>query len=195
MSESAVTGDPDRAGPWIGALLALVSAAAAAGFAALVPTVSGGASVFATWDWAPALGVSLAFRIDGLSLVFALLITGFGAVISAYSAAYLRDHPHHTRFFLYLALFQAGMLGLVLADDVIALFVFWETTTVASFLLVGFEATAKARRAAWMALLITGAGGLALLAGLVWLAQIAGSTRISEITAAGGLGATPPICR
>ncbi len=188
MSAAAANGAPDRSGPWAGALLALVSAAAAAAFATLIPEVSHGDAIAAEWAWAPALDVSLAFRVDGLSLVFALLITGFGAVISAYSISYLRGHRHQTRFFLYLALFQAGMLGLVLADDVIALFAFWEVTTVASFLLVGYDGTAKARRSAWMALLITGAGGLALLAGLIWLGLVAGTTRISEITAAGGLG-------
>ncbi len=188
MSAVASVGDADRSGPWAGALLALVSAAAAAAFATLIPEISRNEAVAAEWAWAPALDVSLAFRVDGLSLVFALLITGFGAVISAYSISYLRGHRHQTHFFLYLALFEAGMLGLVLADDVIALFAFWEVTTVASFLLVGFETTQKARRSAWMSLLITGAGGLALLAGLIWLGLVTGTTRISEITAAGGLG-------
>ena len=187
MSAAVAEGPPDPLGPWAGGLLALVSALAALGFGTLIPAVSGGATLSAAWDWAPSLGVALAFRVDGLALVFALLITGFGAIVTAYAAAYLKGHPQLTRFFLYLGLFEAGMLGLVLADDVVALFAFWETTTVASFLLVGFDGSDKARRSAWMALLITGAGGLALLAGLVLLAQAAGTSRISEITAAGGL--------
>ncbi|MEO0681069.1 MAG: proton-conducting transporter membrane subunit, partial [Pseudomonadota bacterium] len=172
-----------------GLLVALLSAAGALGFALLQPAVTGGEAVSFVRPWAPSLGVDLAFRIDGLSLVFGLLITGFGAVIAVYALRYLRGHPHLTRFFLYLGLFELGMVGLVTADDVMTLFVFWETTTVASFLLVGFDhASAKARRSAWQAVLITGAGGLALLAGLILLAQIAGTARISEITAAGGLG-------
>ncbi|MEM1313735.1 MAG: hydrogen gas-evolving membrane-bound hydrogenase subunit E [Pseudomonadota bacterium] len=168
--------------------LALLSAAAAVMFARLLPITQAGGAATASWEWVPSLGVSLAFRIDGLSLVFALLITVFGAAIALYSTRYLRGHRHLGRFFLYLGLFEAGMVGLVTADDLITMFVFWEVTTISSYLLVGFDhASAKARRSAWMALLITGAGGLALLAGLVLLGMAAGTTRISEITAGGRL--------
>jgi len=171
-----------------GLFLALASAAAAAGFASILPAIAAGEAFSASRPWAPSLGVELAFRVDGLSLVFGLLITVFGAVIALYASRYLRGHPHLTRFFLYLGLFELGMIGLVTADDLITLFVFWEMTTVSSYLLVGFDnASAKARRSAWQALLITGAGGLALLAGLVLLGIAAGTTRISEIAAAGGL--------
>jgi multicomponent Na+:H+ antiporter subunit A len=175
-----------------GPALAAAAAAAFAGFASLQPRATGGGSVSVAWEWAPSLGVGLAFRVDGLSLLFALLVTGFGALISVHAARYLRDHPHNGRFFLYLALFMLGMLGLTTADDVIALFVFWEVTTAASFLLVGFShAGEKARRAAWQALLVTGAGGLALLAGLLLLADAAGSVRLSEIVATPGLKEHP----
>ncbi|MEM6438784.1 MAG: hydrogen gas-evolving membrane-bound hydrogenase subunit E [Pseudomonadota bacterium] len=168
--------------------LAIASAVAAALFARMLPVTQAGGAMAAEWEWVPSLGVTLAFRVDGLSLVFALLITVFGSAIALYSTRYLRGHRHLGRFFLYLGLFEAGMIGLVTADDLITMFVFWEVTTISSFLLVGFDhASAKARRSAWMALLITGAGGLALLAGLVLLGMAAGTSRISEIIAGGRL--------
>ncbi|MEL6217160.1 MAG: hydrogen gas-evolving membrane-bound hydrogenase subunit E [Pseudomonadota bacterium] len=186
------SGSPDRAGAVLGWALALAAALACAGFAQLVPSVAAGTAHEMVLPWAERLGVSLAFRLDGLSQVFALLITGFGAVIAVYAGSYLKGHRHLGRFFLYLGLFMIGMLGLVLADDLILMFVFWEVTTVASFLLIGFDhAKPEARRSAWQSLLITGAGGLALLAGLVLLGIAAGTTRISEILAIEGLTAHP----
>ncbi len=189
---------PDRGspapspGPLLGWVVASVSAGLLLIFAKLIPAVAEGRAFALAMPWAESLGVALAIRIDGLSLLFALLISGFGGLIALYAARYLRDHPHLVRFFLYLGAFMAGMLGLVLADDLIALFVFWEVTTVASFLLVGFDhASPKARRSAWQALLVTGAGGLALLAGLVLLGIAAGTTRLSEILAAGSLAEHP----
>jgi multicomponent Na+:H+ antiporter subunit A len=185
-------GAPQPLGTALGILLALAAAGAAALLVGILPEVAGGAAPAVALPWAERLGVSLAFRIDGLTMIFALLITVFGAVIALYATRYLAGHPHLARFFVYLALFMAGMLGLVLADDLIALFVFWEITTVASFLLIGFDhAKAGARRSAWMSLLVTGAGGLALLAGLVLLGIAAGTTRISEIAAMEGLTAHP----
>ena len=183
---------PQPLGVALGLLLAVVAGGAAWLFVSMVPQVSGGAAAAVAVPWAGQLGVELAFRIDGLAMIFALLITVFGAVIALYSVQYLAGHPHLARFFVYLGLFMAGMLGLVLADDLIALFVFWEITTVASFLLIGFDhAKPGARRSAWMSLLETGAGGLALLAGLVLLGIAAGTTRISEIVALDGLDAHP----
>ena len=108
-----------------------------------------------------------------LLLLFALLISGIGALIVLYAGAYLADHHHLGRFYAYLLGFMAAMLGLVLADDLIAMFVFWELTSVSSFLLIAFQHDkAESRRAALQALLITGGGGLALLAGSA-LAQAA----------------------
>ncbi|SEA67127.1 hydrogen gas-evolving membrane-bound hydrogenase subunit E [Rubrimonas cliftonensis] len=185
---SAADARSSPAGVASGLVLAALAGLAAAFFASHIGAVDGDRAVAVSYDWVPSLGVSLAFRLDGLSLLFAVLISGFGAVISLYALSYLRGHPQLVRFFLYLGLFMAGMLGLVLADDVIALFVFWEATTISSFLLVGFDhGAAKARRSAWQALLVTGAGGLALLAGLVILAIAAGTTRLSEISAMSGL--------
>ncbi|MGF1553477.1 MAG: hydrogen gas-evolving membrane-bound hydrogenase subunit E [Paracoccaceae bacterium] len=178
----------DRAAAAAGWLLAAAALAACGWFATRVPAVAGGAAPSFAVPWVETLDVWLAFRLDGLSLVMALLVTGFGAGVAAYATRYLAGHAHRGRFVLYLALFMVSMLGLVTADDVVVLFVFWELTTVASFLLVGFDhASAKARRNAWQALLITGAGGRVLLAGLVLLIGAAGTSRLSEIVATPGL--------
>jgi multicomponent Na+:H+ antiporter subunit A len=165
----------------VGAAVAL-----ALGFGSLLPAVSGGATIGWVVPWVPALGIELAFRIDGLSLLFALLITTIGAFVALYAAAYLRGHPDLARLQLLLLLFMLAMLGLVTADDLILLFVFWELTTVTSFFLVGFDHDKPgARRAALQALFVTGAGGLAMLAGFLLLGGVAGTYRISEITLAG----------
>ena len=174
------TARPDRSG-W-GWAVAVPPAIATLLFAAALPTVAAGESLRLSYDWVPSLGIGLAFLLDGLSLTFALLISGIGTLVALYSSAYLAEHPRFGRFMLYLAFFTMAMLGLVLADNLVTLFVFWELTTVASFLLIGFEhASAKARRSALQALLLTGAGGLALLAGLILLAGITGSYSLSEI--------------
>jgi len=136
--------------------------------------------------WVPGLDVALDFSLDGLSLIFSLLISGIGALIVLYAGGYLKGHPMLGRFFLFLMMFMGAMQGVVLADNVVTLFVFWELTSLASYLLVGFESgRAAARRAALQALLITGTGGLALLAGLIMLASAGGSWRISDLTGAG----------
>ena len=169
-------------------LPALVPAGVALALAACLPAVAAGEVLRVAYDWVPSLGIRLSFLIDGLSLTFALLISGIGAFVLLYSSAYLAGHPHLLRFYLYLLLFMAAMLGLVLADNLITLFVFWELTTVASYLLIGFDhASAKARRSALQALLLTGAGGLALLAGLILLGGLAGSFELSEILTRGDL--------
>ena len=136
--------------------------------------------------WIPSLGVTLSFRVDGLGLLFALLISGIGALVLLYASSYLHDHPHLGRFYGYLLTFMAAMLGTVLAGDLITLFIFWELTGVCSFLLIGFDyQQAASRRAALQALLVTGAGGLALLAGIILLAKAADSSDLSVILASG----------
>jgi multicomponent Na+:H+ antiporter subunit A len=167
-------------------LLALVPAAAMLAFATLVPGVAAGERYAAGVDWLPAWGVRLSFMVDGLSLLFALLITGIGAFIILYAGGYMKGHPQAGRFTAYLFLFMGSMLGLVLADDVITLFVFWEGTSITSFLLIGFDHTRRAsRRAALQALVITGAGGLCLLAGVLLMGQVTGSRALSDILASG----------
>ncbi len=119
---------------------------------------------------------------DGLSLIFSLLISGIGALVVIYSSAYLREHRDLGRFYSYLLAFMSSMLGLVLSDNLIVLFVFWELTGLSSYMLIGFNSEQEnARKAALQALLVTGFGGLALLAGLLLLGDIAGSLSLSEL--------------
>ena len=135
--------------------------------------------------WAPSLGLSLAFNLDGLGLLFATLITGIGALIVLYASRYLDGHPQASRFYASLFAFMGAMLGVVLSDNVLTLFVFWELTGFTSFLLIGFEhERAAARSAAIQALIVTGAGGLALLAAGVLLVDVAGTTSLTAMAAA-----------
>ena len=134
--------------------------------------------------WAPSLGLSLPFNLDGLGLLFATLITGIGALIVLYASKYLEDHDQGGRFYASLFAFMGAMLGVVLSDNVLTLFVFWELTGFTSFLLIGFEHDrAEARSAAIQALIVTGAGGLALLAAGVLLVAETGTTDLSAMTA------------
>ncbi|NLY00413.1 MAG: DUF4040 domain-containing protein [Rhodopirellula sp.] len=142
---------------------------------------TGGATTMAI-AWAPSLGVELAFYFDGLSLLFALLIAGIGVLISVYSGGYMAGEQQVGRFFLYLYLFMASMLGLVLAGNLLTLFVFWELTSLTSFFLIGFESDREeARASALQALLVTSLGGLSLLVGLLLLGQIAGTMELSAL--------------
>ncbi|MFA0811662.1 hydrogen gas-evolving membrane-bound hydrogenase subunit E [Microbulbifer epialgicus] len=152
----------------------------------LMPNISAGKEYTFGITWVEDLGVSLRFLIDGLSFLFALLISGIGVFVAIYAASYLRGNPDLRRFYLYLYLFMIGMLGLVLAGDLITLFVFWEVTTVASYLLIGYNHTsAIVRRSALQALLVTTLGGLCLLAGLLLLGSITGSFDMVQVLASG----------
>ncbi len=120
--------------------------------------------------WAGDLGLDLQFRLDGWAALFALLITGIGTLVLIYAKSYLEDHPQLGRFQAETLVFMAAMLGVVLSDNFLLLFVFWELTSISSYLLIGFNHTEeKARKAALQALLVTGLGGLAMLSGLVLL--------------------------
>jgi multicomponent Na+:H+ antiporter subunit A len=142
--------------------------------------------------WAPALDLSLAFRFDGLGLLFAVLITAVGALIVIYGGTYLESHPNAARFHVVLFAFMGSMLGVVLSDNVILLFVFWELTGFTSYLLIGFEHDrADARRAATQALIVTGGGGLALLAAGILVVDAAGTPLLSELVRTGGLAGHP----
>jgi multicomponent Na+:H+ antiporter subunit A len=170
----------------MGWVFVAVSLAGAIVALSLVAEVSSGAALQISVPWVPSLGVQLSFLIDGLSLLFALLITSIGAFVGLYATAYMAGQALTGRFFFYLLAFQISMLGLVLADNIITLFVFWELTTVTSYFLIGFDhASEQARRKAWQALLVTGIGGLALLAGLLLLAAAGGSMELSELVKAG----------
>jgi len=174
-----------RAGRRTGWILSLVPAGLFAYFATWIPAIQGGEIVRVAVDWVPQFGVEFAFVLDGLSLLFALLITGLGTAILAYAGAYLEGNPDIGRFYVSLIAFMGAMLGVVLADDLIAMFVFWELTSITSYLLIGFKhEKAYARKSALQALLVTGGGGLALLAGVILLASAGGTTSITGLLAA-----------
>ena len=182
------------AAPWLhriarktsGWVLALFPLALTVYFAGQISGVAAGEVLAVSADWVPSLGIALSFSLDGLSLLFALLISGIGALVVVYAGGYLAGHAHLGRFYAFLLMFLASMLGLVLANNVITLFVFWELTSVSSYLLIGFEHEREAaRHAALQALLVTGLGGLALLAGLLLLGQAGGSLELSELLTRG----------
>ena len=134
--------------------------------------------------WAPSLNLALSFNPDGLGLLFALLITTIGALIVVYASAYLERHPDAARFYAALFAFMGAMLGVVLSDNILTLFVFWELTGFTSFLLIGFEhERPAARSAAMQALIVTGGGGLALLAAGVLLIDATGTASLSVMAA------------
>lgn len=151
-------------------------------YALHVPSVAGGTNFTQNIPWVPSLGANLDFRLDGLSLLFTLLITGIGSAIFIYARSYLKGHPYFDRFFAYLLLFMSAMLGLVLSNNILILFVFWELTSISSFFLIGFNNDSNAsRKSAITALSITGLGGFFLLAGLIIIGNISGSFIISEL--------------
>ncbi|MEP9385635.1 putative monovalent cation/H+ antiporter subunit A [Mesorhizobium sp. KR9-304] len=156
--------------------------------------IAQGRPVAGGFDWIPSLGVRFSWYLDGLSLTFALLITGIGTLIVLYSGGYLKGHAHQGRFFSFILLFMGAMLGLVVSDSFIMLFMFWELTSITSFLLIGFDHDREAaRRAALQALVLTGMGGLSLLAGLLVIASITGVTELSSLLSSGPLVRQSPL--
>ena len=139
-----------------------------------------------TWAWVPTLGVDAAFRVDGLSLLMLALIGGIGTFVFIYAAGYMAGMAQRGRLFITLLVFMAAMAGTVTADNLVLLLVFWEATSLASFLLVGFKHEYEsARKSAQQALIVTAGGGLCLLAGAILLGQIAGTYSISGLLAEG----------
>ena len=133
-------------------------------------------------DWIPSLGVTIGLRIDTLTLILTAVVAGIGLLIVVYSDRYFADDRKRARFVGLLLVFTGGMAGIVVSDELFGLFVFWEITTVASYLLIGFDdEKAAARSAALQAILVTTAGGLAMLAGFVLLAMTSGTTTISTL--------------
>jgi multicomponent Na+:H+ antiporter subunit A len=151
-------------------------------FGQFLPAIVSGETLHRRFEWVPALGVNFTFTLDGLSLMFSLLISGIGALVAVYAGGYLAGHRHLVRFYAFLLMFMASMLGLVLADNLLLLYVFWELTSLSSYFLIGFDhQRAAARAAALQALLVTGAGGLALLAGVLLLGEAGGSLELSAL--------------
>ena len=144
-----------------------------------------------SWSWVPGLDLALTFRADGLSMVMLVVIGGIGVLIFAYASVYFRESDDARKVAALLVAFAGAMTGLVMADNILLLFVFWELTSVTSFLLIGTnDRLAPARAAAQQALLTTGIGGLAMLAGLVLVGQQAGAWNLSEIAADPPAGTT-----
>ncbi|PVY75761.1 multisubunit potassium/proton antiporter PhaA subunit /multisubunit potassium/proton antiporter PhaB subunit [Tamilnaduibacter salinus] len=148
--------------------------------------LAGGNAVIQHVEWLPQIGLSLSFRLDGLALLFALLILVIGILIILYARYYLKKHENVGKFYSLLLLFQGAMLGIVLSNNLLLMLVFWELTSVVSFLLISFwNHKQDARRGARMALAITGGGGLALMAGVLLIGQIVGSYELEVVLAAG----------
>ncbi|MDR7127878.1 multicomponent Na+:H+ antiporter subunit A [Algoriphagus sp. 4150] len=151
-------------------------------FLGYLPQISNGDTVDLIYQWVPSIGINLAFHLDGLSLLFALMITGIGALVFFYTVSYLKGHVYLDRFYGYLSMFMASMLGLVLSDNIITLFIFWELTSISSFFLIGFNnEDPKSRKSALLALSITGMGGLFLLVGMILLGAVGGSYSFQEL--------------
>lgn len=172
-----------RAAGWVFAIwpaFTLVSLLRAA------PDIAAGIPVTDILNWIPNLNVALSFRVDGLSLLFACMITGIGTLILIYTSAYMAGNARLGRFYMYLILFMVAMVGTVCSDNLIMLYMFWELTGISSYLLIGFNhEEERSRDSALQALLVTGGGGLAMLAGFVIMGVTAGTFCVSELPAAG----------
>ena len=175
----------------------LAGAASAGGLAllaGLAAPVIGGKVPSATISWVPALGLDLTLMVDPLGLMFAGLILGIGLLVVIFAHFYLYKGEDTGRFFASLMLFQGAMLGIVLAGNVLLLLVFWELTSLSSFLLIGFwQHKAEGRQGARMALAVTGGGGLALIGGMVLLGTVAGSFDLATILQRGAQVQASPL--
>ena len=145
-----------------------------------------GQPILTGWQWLPELGLNLTFRLDGLGLLFALLILIIGLLVILYASYYLSADDPMPRFYAFLLLFMSAMLGIVLSENLLLMMVFWELTSLSSFFLIGYwKHRSDARQGARMALTITGAGGLALLGGVLLIGHIVGSFELSTVLASG----------
>ena len=154
----------------------------------LAPQVFEGETIRQSLEWIPLMGLELAFRLDGLALLFTLLILGIGLLVVLYARYYLSENDSMGKFYAYLILFMFAMLGVVMSDNLIQLWMFWELTSISSFLLISFWGhKSEARKGARMALTITGAGGLALLAGVLLIGNVVGSYSLHDVLASGDL--------
>jgi multicomponent K+:H+ antiporter subunit A len=170
------------------AMAAASTAAALALLLFLSPTVFSSGAVTARLEWIPGLGLSFSLFLDTLGLLFAGLILGIGLLVIIYARFYLAANDPMGRFYVFLLLFQGAMLGVALSDNILLFLIFWELTSLSSFLLIGFwNDRAEARRGARMALVVTGSGGLALIAGLLIVGHIVGSYELTTILRSGDL--------
>ncbi|WP_373501029.1 hydrogen gas-evolving membrane-bound hydrogenase subunit E [Desulfococcus sp.] len=174
--------------PQMSGVLALAPMAALYTILLRIPDILDGRVLTWRFSWLPSLGMTAGFYVDGLSTLFAVIITFIGALVVVYAGQYFKGDPGAWRFFLYLLVFMAAMLGLVMAGDVVTLFVFWEATSIVSFLLVAYaHSNPEARRGGFKALVITGAGGVSLLIGLLLAADLSGGTEWEVILKSGDI--------
>jgi multicomponent K+:H+ antiporter subunit A len=180
--------------PRMAALLALAPMAAFVALVLKVPWLQ--TSLVLTWQtpWLRSIGMPMGLYVDSLSAFFALLVTFIGTLVVIYSGQYFKNDTGVWRFLCYLLLFMAAMLGLVMAGDVLTLFIFWEGTSITSFLLVAYKGRdAAARKGAFKALFVTGGGGIALLMGLLLIAHVVGDSRLMIILTSGDLLRDSPL--
>lgn len=183
---ASVTGNLNRTtSAWLTAIFPAIALVIAIYY---TPAVFAGETLLYSLQWIPALGINLSFRLDGLALLFVFMILGIGLLVILYARYYLSEKDSMAKFYAFLMLFMTAMLGIVLSNNIIQLWVFWELTSVSSFLLISFWwHQSAARKGARMALAVTGAGGLALLAGLILLGNIVGSYDLSVVLKNGEL--------
>jgi NADH:ubiquinone oxidoreductase subunit 5 (subunit L)/multisubunit Na+/H+ antiporter MnhA subunit/multisubunit Na+/H+ antiporter MnhB subunit len=180
--------------PVQGWLVGLAPLAAFAYLAAQLGRINAGEIIQFSLPWIAEIGVSFSFYLDGLSLLFGLLVTGIGVLVIVYAGYYFKGDGSAWRFLFYMMLFMASMLGMVLAGDVILLFVFWEGTSITSYLLIGYKYKDEAaRRGAFKALFITAGGGIPLLAGLILVSVLSGGSDFATILGSGELLRTSPL--
>jgi multicomponent K+:H+ antiporter subunit A len=161
---------------------------------AMFPDVDAGGAVVEKWAWLPSIGLDLSVRVDGLAWLFGMLITVIGALVVLYARYYLSASDPASRFYSLLLAFMGAMLGIVLSGNLLQLVVFWELTSVLSFLLIGYWHHRKdARRGARMAFIVTATGGLCLLAGVLIVGRIAGSYELDVVLASGDLLRAHPL--
>ncbi|WP_369062350.1 hydrogen gas-evolving membrane-bound hydrogenase subunit E [Caulobacter sp. 73W] len=178
-----------------GLIIALLPAGLLAAFVTMAPIVERGWVLGQGRQWAPMLGLDFTLRLDGFSFLFCLLVTGIGALVIIYAEGYLtnKTRAERSRFYTLILLFLTAMLGTVLAESLLVLLLFWEATSILSFLLVGFDSKSpRSRRAALMALQVTAFGGLMLLAAVLMIGQVLGSYSMAQaISQAPRLAASP----
>lgn len=154
--------------------------------ALLYPQIAHGGVIREEFMWLPSLGLNFVLRMDGFAWLFSMLVLGIGTLVSLYARYYMSPDDPVPRFFAFFLAFMGAMLGLVISGNLIQIVFFWELTSLFSFLLIGYwHHRADARRGAYMALMVTGAGGLCLLAGVMLLGHIVGSYDLDRVLAAG----------
>ncbi|CRM33044.1 monovalent cation/H+ antiporter subunit A [Pseudomonas sp. 52 E 6] len=154
--------------------------------ALLYPQIAHGGVIREEFMWLPSLGLNFVLRMDGFAWLFSMLVLGIGSLVALYARYYMSPDDPVPRFFAFFLAFMGAMLGLVISGNLIQIVFFWELTSLFSFLLIGYwHHRADARRGAYMALMVTGAGGLCLLAGVMLLGHIVGSYDLDLVLAAG----------